>query len=593
MTRPPTGLAIAALAAAVLPAASAQTTHLQTPWPADPAFSAGDFEQIVAGRFHRDDLGRSAVVRRGGRLFLAYQPALFRHVTVAGPDGVTAMSTVEGLPGRRDRLAVVDATGLWLASFDGQGFVAEGTANPSFAGASLVGSAPATFGATSGHAIAALVGANTIVTGWQSSTSTTVATTATFAALGGTVFDVAMVDYDADTAPEIAVLHSGGMTVHDGDGTVVQDFAIPIDGGRITASNGVAAVVAEYAGTSSLLLAFGTTLVPCGMFAPGTDVIGVAAVDVDGDGDVEVVASTSDAVSLVHGMSGAAILTSSATVLDHHTSGMSPTPGVLSNAAPCFDDVNHDGSADLLIPDAATDSLIAIVSAHAVMLSIPAADPEPSVSVEGPILIYDDTDESETDVILELDVSAMLATHDQVHVQVWTHTNPGPSPDSVQLTKVSSTIWEDPGGSGPRFINCRVPIQATYDLAGMLHWADADHVWAEIRPVDFDAATGKLTHAGESVLVGMTVRPVPSPAANYADFLTGLDTSGTPPMTVDAINHSFESSSGSELGGPTTTQRQIGVGVRPKSPPPVEFSVTPLGPPAPLPVEPMKVAGGS
>lgn len=115
---------------------------------------------------------------------------------------------------------------------------------------------------------------------------------------GGTGIDATLVDWDGDGELEIAFLTPVGLGILERDGAVIASFAQPVTGGQVvvlreawSSAERVALLHSPDNGLTQLLTVLGAAGAEASLDLSGLAVVGMAAGDIDGDGDEDLALS--------------------------------------------------------------------------------------------------------------------------------------------------------------------------------------------------------------------------------------------------------------------------------------------------------------
>ena len=529
----------------------------------------------VIGRTTVGDIGSgsglSAVVIRGGRASCVLSPA--SHGAMWLIDGVaTDAAFVAGIgPAGTDVLAVVSPTGLVLKTYDPDApdrFSVESVAAAGWVDAQLVRA-----GDLDGDGDADLIGVGvdrrTVLTlyndganGWLSGASFQVQS-------DRVVRDLAVIGWTGATPREIAVCSTWGTEIFDPSG-------VRLWWRRSYQTDNLIAVVREVGGPSPSLeriaMVYRTlngakqtvaiadaagdeddvTLHVAG--AAQLDVVGVAAGDVDGDGDDDLLlAHRSDHdLRLLYNLRGAQSGGSFATepsfayapgtigVTDAVTIGVPGVAMIENQAVPVLDDLDGDGMADLFCPVYDADYLVYFAGSEGAPPQSPAPGGSHPVWIVATLWTSTSTGPGvQIDIEVADDWGVVGTALDDLEVVLWYEPVGGP----ISSVAEGHFVFVDPAplaGTSTRVLSIVLPRHPVPAPDGF-----DDRYYVEVRPVDWSGTA--VLASKENYPAGFTGEPqeaanVIGPSLQYL-----LDLPGAWPSSILVVTE--DNSGGPILGG--------------------------------------------
>lgn len=537
---------------ALLGLLTAGATAQSFDWPA--VYSGSDtFRHMTCGRLLANYPVQTLAVSRGGKLYLAPDPTSVFALKDATPPGavVYGLAALEMAAASTDRLAMVQQTGLCVVHDDpaDAGLVMVSASNTLSAWSSMrrIAAHRVTAGAMS-HVV---VGCSDSTDARRVRVATYDGTTLTETAsvmTGQTVFDVAIVDFNSDNEPEIAVLAGDGLWVITTGGSVLSHDPIPFQGGRLCSSpNNTAVGAIKVGGVWSLAERFASgQLTVHGALTVPPNVIGVTMgllSSTSGSGGFpDVVISTDQPFrTIVFGTSSGFDLANPVTIDDSSTLPANPP---LNKVPALIRDVDGDGRQDIVLASSAANQLV-ITNASFLALSAtefdiidPVGEPE-----EAWISLWNGETAPASDTYLDIKFDAPTAGQgNHMAILLWKFdplllgaTNPVMTFTSVETF---------PLNNGSATTQTKLPgMQGT-------SWSGNEAFMLEVRRVQLD-------QNGVPVWVG--------PATNFMFAVTGKTTSGGDETWADTA---------SRLAGETITEENL---------PPSSYSVSWSQDPVPSP----------
>ena len=534
----------------------------------------GPFQRALVGNLTGADVP-CAVVLKGGRAVLAYQPSLMTGLVELGTSELLDVAVLPGPAGGPDAVIGASATGLRHLSLASGSLVETGVGSAAWSGARRVrvfDLQPAV-GALDVLGLDA-EGDDVLIATWEEGA---VAAERSFRA-GGVGIDLEVLDWDDDGGLEIAVLTDIGVNVFELDGTFVENVRLVHPGGAM------AALRARSGGRDHLawstLSPNGTTPffytvnasgyvgpMPLSFPWPGgstepIDLVALGSGDWNGDRELDVLISHESfqqAILLENGASAGAppsFTTGSSGTVVHDLTATPGSSAAGNLAVPAFADVDRDPfrGADLIVPmDHASELLVSV--------GRPERIDGRSYENGGPAWqylhpeSYYQLDPLTTDAHLYLmlnDVPLYFAeTYEFLQVVLWRQDDPITEPtETLQSTAVDNTLYplsDGPGGEAwpDHYVDVVIPEDG-------LFWSHRRHYYLVLRFVDAVQEGGSWTVvAGTEVLaLGLTLPADPeeltvpiedSPAYDYLEahdagpFIGLLDDApppGPPPSGV-------------------------------------------------------------